>query len=268
MDVDRNRLNRYLLLAGALGLAALGQFYFFRRREYLWDGIIFWVLALVCFARLTRDRDRTKLEPAENGSTRARRWRMVMVGLAFLFNLVAARTANAQPPPTDYTPSALLWLLSLILFIAAWVDFPSLKLSHVTHYALRIRHYVLRFPGTARQGKCTQHPEMILVLALLLTGFLLRAWNLEHIPVNLGGDEGTQGMAAVDVLEGRLRNPFSTGWFTVPTLSFFAQAASLRLFGDSVAGLRTLSALVGTITLLWVYLLARRGLGAAPDRCL
>jgi 4-amino-4-deoxy-L-arabinose transferase-like glycosyltransferase len=58
-----------------------------------------------------------------------------------------------------------------------------------------------------------------------------------------------------------VRNPFATGWFTVPTMSFFAQAASLRLFGDSVAGLRTLSALIGTATLFFTYLLARRGFG-------
>ena len=60
---------------------------------------------------------------------------------------------------------------------------------------------------------------------------------------------------------GRLRNPFAVGWFTVPTLSFFAQAASLRLFGDSVAGLRALSALIGTATLPITYVLARRSLG-------
>jgi 4-amino-4-deoxy-L-arabinose transferase-like glycosyltransferase len=100
-----------------------------------------------------------------------------------------------------------------------------------------------------------------LVSALLVVGLLLRIWDLEHIPANLSGDEGTQGLWAVDALEGRLRNPFATGWFTVPTMSFFAQAASLRLFGDNVTGLRTLSALVGTATLIFTYLLARRSLG-------
>jgi 4-amino-4-deoxy-L-arabinose transferase-like glycosyltransferase len=104
-------------------------------------------------------------------------------------------------------------------------------------------------------------PYRLLVFSLLFVGLLLRLWDLEHIPANLSGDEGTQGMWAVDVLEGRVRNPFATGWFTVPTMSFFAQAASLRLFGDSVAGLRTLSALIGTATLLLTYLLARRGFG-------
>ncbi len=260
MDVERNPLKGYLLLIGGLGLAGLGQFYFFFLRGYVWDGVIFWGLALLCFARLIR-RPGESSEDETAAPNLGRRLRTLVVGLALLLNLVAARSANGPTPPADYTPSVLLWLLSLILFIAAFAGIPDLgswpsRLKHCfsrfTFYALRITHYVLR---------SAHRTELFLVLAFLLTGLLLRAWDLGHIPANLGGDEGTQGLAAVDVLEGRLRNPFATGWFTVPTMSFFAQAASLRLFGDSVAGLRALSALVGSATLLFVYLLVRRAFG-------
>jgi 4-amino-4-deoxy-L-arabinose transferase-like glycosyltransferase len=145
----------------------------------------------------------------------------------------------------------LLWLTSLALFFITFVSVRGL-LSAVRQ-GLRNTTELIRHDRR-------RSAELAFVAALILIGLVLRAWDLGHIPANMSGDEGTQGMSAVDVLEGRQRNPFATGWFTVPTMSFFAQAASLRLFGDSVAGLRALSALVGTATLLITYLFARRNL--------
>jgi hypothetical protein len=241
-----------LLLAGTVGFALLGQVYFFWRREYVWDGIIFYGLALVCLARLLRARSRRYAPPARTSLPLARRddrhwlsahWRTILAGLALLLNLIAARSANAYPPPADYTFCVLLWLVSLALFGAAWLL--PLHIKGTPAFTWRYRYAT----------------ELAPVLGLLLVGLLLRAWDLKNIPANLSGDEGTQGLWAVEALEGRLGNPFATGWFTVPTMSFFAQAASLRLCGDSVAGLRALSALTGTATLLCTYLLARRSLG-------
>jgi hypothetical protein len=42
---------------------------------------------------------------------------------------------------------------------------------------------------------------------------------------------------------------------------FYLQAASIKLFGDSVAGVRVVSALIGTLAVLFTYLLARRLFG-------
>jgi 4-amino-4-deoxy-L-arabinose transferase-like glycosyltransferase len=245
-----NRPRTGLLLAGAIGFAALAQFYFFYRRAYAWDGVIFCGLALLCFSRLLRQADARETRQAKTTRTPlVQRWRALLVGSALLLNLIAARAANTQPPPANHTPSVFLWLASLVLFCAAFISLEPTSRP-------RIKNLSLPRPANREQAL-----ELALVLGLLLTGLLLRGWDLEHIPANLSGDEGTQGTWAVDVLEGRVRNPFATGWFTVPTMSFFAQAASLRLFGDSVAGLRTLSALVGAATLLFTYLLARQELG-------
>jgi 4-amino-4-deoxy-L-arabinose transferase-like glycosyltransferase len=95
------------------------------------------------------------------------------------------------------------------------------------------------------------------LVALLLLSLVVRALNLEHIPANLGGDEGTQGAAALNILGPPLRNPFSTGWFSVPTMSFLAYGVTMQVFGEGVAGLRMLSALAGTITVLTTFLLGR-----------
>jgi hypothetical protein len=242
----------------------LGQFYLLNRREYLWDGIIFYAIALISFTRLivvvTRPLNKTRPRPTLNW----REWiqslshhpRYLAAGIALLLNLTAARAANSQPPPADYTFSTGLWLTSLVLFFGAFfLDRRPLHeerqpMNRVIRDSLRFLKHDQRF-----------QTEVMLVLTLTVIGLLLRAWDLEHIPANFSGDEGTQGVWALDALAGRLRNPFATGWFTVPTMSFFAQAASLRLFGTSVAGLRTLSALIGTATLVFTYLLARRTLG-------
>ena len=42
---------------------------------------------------------------------------------------------------------------------------------------------------------------------------------------------------------------------------FYLQAASIKLFGDSVAGVRVASALIGTLAVMFTYVLAHRLFG-------
>ncbi|MFN3763671.1 MAG: glycosyltransferase family 39 protein, partial [Anaerolineae bacterium] len=78
------------------------------------------------------------------------------------------------------------------------------------------------------------------------------------IPANFSGDEGTQALEALRLLGPPLRNPFATGWYSVPTLSFLVAGLWMKLFGATVAGVRALSAFVGTASVLATWLLARR----------
>jgi len=247
--INRKRLKAGFLLGGTVAFAVLGQHYLFHRRAYVWDAVIFFTLSLWCFAATMRTVRQAPIPPRPIKIAPSwREWlsqglaqrRTIVSGLALILNYTAARTANTQPPPQDFTFSIILWLASLLLLFAGNMEYGVWSKK----YAPRPTYHASRFT--------------FYVFALLLTGFILRALDLEHIPANLGGDEGTQALWARDVLEGRLRNPFSTGWFTVPTMSFFWQAASLRLFGDTVAGLRMISALAGTATLFFTYLLARQ----------
>ena len=94
-------------------------------------------------------------------------------------------------------------------------------------------------------------------LAVLAAGaFAVRAIDLEHIPANLGGDEGTWGMEGLAMWRNGLANPFATRWFAFPSMSFLAWGASIRVFGHSVAGLRMLSALIGAATVVTTFGLA------------
>lgn len=96
------------------------------------------------------------------------------------------------------------------------------------------------------------------VCGVVLLAFVLRAWRIDTIPFTLGGDEGSQGLEAVRVLNGELRNPFATGWLGVPTMSFFFQSLSISALGQTILALRLPWAFVGTATVLTTFFLTRR----------
>ena len=260
MRHNRQRVQAGILLVGTVFFAFLGQYYLTQQRDYVWDGIIFIGIALLCFGWLVTLVSRSVGRGQEHSEQDWRaRGRQVLVDrrtaitiLAVFLNWTAAKSASAQPPPHNFTLSIFLWLASLVLCFAAFAP--------ISHILPKLRAGLQSALSTVRRSDRFA-AELALVLGLVLVGLVLRGWDLEHIPANLSGDEGTQGLWALDVLEGRLLNPFSTGWFTVPTMSFFAQAASLRLFGNSVAGLRALSVVIGTATLVLTYLFARRNIG-------
>jgi hypothetical protein len=171
------------------------------------------------------------------------RWslRTVSVAGGATFTAVAGWLARQRPTTADFSDLLWVWLIGVTWFLLAFVPPSSVKgaWSRAIHW----------FPD--------HRLELAGVAALLLVALVARGAALEHIPRNLGGDEGTQGVAALQLLEPPLGNPFSTGWYSVPTMSFLAMGLSMRLFGENIAGLRALSALVGTGTVLTTALLAR-----------
>lgn len=99
--------------------------------------------------------------------------------------------------------------------------------------------------------------EFLALLAVTILAFLLRSIALATIPHNIHGDEGEMGLVARAIIQGELRNPFATAFLTHSTLWFFIQALSLRIFGDTIGGLRMLSALFGALAIPALYFFAR-----------
>jgi hypothetical protein len=145
------------------------------------------------------------------------------------------------------TSTAALWLPwgSLLPWLASFVPFVFLarRLDTKASADLYNPHW--------------QRWETSVVIALTGAAFLLRILWLVSIPENFGGDEGEMGMEARAVLEGKLDNPFVTSWLTHPTLWFFLQAGSMWVLGDSVFGIRALSALCGVLTIPVFYFFVR-----------
>lgn len=157
--------------------------------------------------------------------------------LLVLINL--ARDRSIDPPP-NLTWSLLPWTVALACYLLA-----------------------LAAPRSP-PGRWRLTPGALLVpLALGSCALLLRVWQLDAIPPTLSGDEGSQGREALKVLAGQIRNPFSTGWLGVPTLSFYLNAPTIAALGPTATALRLPWALVGTATVLAAYALVARLHGRA-----
>jgi hypothetical protein len=144
-------------------------------------------------------------------------------------------------PLENYTIFFLIWILAILLFLMV-VAKPSE--SYHLRVWLRQRGWLLLAIG-----------------CIVLLAFLLRVWRLGTLPFTLGGDEASQGLEALRVINGELRNPFTTGWLSVPTMSFFYNSLSIRFLGSTIFALRLPWVIVGTFTVLTTFLLVRQLLG-------
>ena len=102
------------------------------------------------------------------------------------------------------------------------------------------------------------------MLAILGVAVALRFPNLATIPPNVHGDEVSIGLDARKIMTGHMPAVFATGWYDVPALSFALHAATMRVFGDNLFGLRMASAIEGVLSIVLLYLLARRLWGPRP----
>ena len=99
--------------------------------------------------------------------------------------------------------------------------------------------------------------ELILPIVVLLVAIILRLYSLDTIPRGLLWDEAHNGLDALRILDGE-RPIFLTGNFGREALFVYLQATSVALLGQTHLALRTVSAIMGILTIVAAYLLARR----------
>ncbi len=171
------------------------------------------------------------------GATPRERW----LRAALLLGVLVWVQMRGRATSADYGPVVATWLAAIAAAAVAAAPWP---LPAPRRWAAGLR----ALPRT----------DWLLLGGVTLGALLLRAVWINHVPYVFGGDEGSQALAALDVVRGGLRNPFGTGWFALPTLYFFLQAAAMAVGGETVGGVRLLSAVVGALAVLVTYLLARR----------
>lgn len=249
--MTRRRRVAALLLTAALGLAALGQYYFFRRREYLWDGLVFHLVAAFCFWQAWR---LSQTRPRRPGclTLRIRTWLrerpapLVLLAVGLFFSSLAALWSRDRALDQSTYDVVVFWALGVAMVGAAAL-WPFARLSSLGH------EWRTRWPGILR----ATWPEAIALAGVTVLAFLLRAVALDHIPFTVGGDEAWHGLLARQVLNGQLRNPFSMGYMSMPTAFYWPVAWCLKLLGDNLIGLRFPAALIGTLTVPTLYLFVR-----------
>lgn len=82
------------------------------------------------------------------------------------------------------------------------------------------------------------------ILGVGMVAFVIRAHGIQTAPV-IGGDEANAALYGLDVLQGRVRNLFGSGWYEFPALWFSLPALSHALFSDPMWALRGHAVLVG-----------------------
>ena len=242
----------WLLLAAALCLAILGQIYFFQRREYGWDGLVFHVMAALCFLlawRLSKPAKprATPRPPLQLGAwLRARTMPAALLALGAFFALLAVFLMQDRSLSQSTHDAVLVWVLAVtcVGLAALW------PLS-------RVPSFVRNWKESLRTAGRETWLEAAAVVALTLLALVLRVAALDSVPYTLGGDEAWHGLLARQVLAGQIRNPFTMGYMSMPTAFYWPLSWSLWLVGDTVTGLRFPAALVGTITVPVFYLFAR-----------
>ncbi len=183
------------------------------------------------------------LPPAEPLRLIAQRWmreqkRRAALGLlAFGVSGLVLSILPALYLTDDFTLVTFLWLASFVFFAVAVV--PARSRTKINLRLARL-------------------PIIFAVGGLAFLALALRVWNIGSIPFTLGGDEASQGLESLRVLRGELRSPFVTGWYSVPTMSFFFNALSLSLFGANITALRLPWALVGTASIVSTFALTTR----------
>lgn len=165
-----------------------------------------------------------------------RDWAVVVAALLTLYELTQLSRLREQD---NYTWVAIAWFAAAIFFLYGiippdwvWPDWRSWWAQH--------------------------RRTFLIALALTLLAFGLRIWQVGTLPQTLNGDEGSQGLEAVRVINGGLRNPFGTGWLGVPSMSFFFNSLTIRWMGQTVTALRLPWVLIGAATVFFTFLLVRQ----------
>ena len=108
-----------------------------------------------------------------------------------------------------------------------------------------------------RSAVLFQRVDFALLLTILLVALVLRVYELDSIPPGLHYDEAANAILAADIAEGRSRPLFIEAYTGKEVLFFYLAGIVMRLLGTSVFSLRLASALIGTLTVLITYQLAR-----------
>ena len=162
-------------------------------------------------------------------------WQLLLLGMAPLFALLTFVAAGPWLEARQLPAAVLAWVLAGAAVLVGGYRTSADRVS---------------VPSVSRA-------EALVVAALFALALLVRAVGLERLPPTLSGDEGSVGLAAVRFLSGEHNNPFVVGWFSFPSLYYALQSIGVALFGQTAAGVRASSALIGAGTVVAVYALGR-----------
>ena len=164
-----------------------------------------------------------------------------LIGLGLLCSLVAAKL---EADRASFAATFAMWVASLGLALTG----AAVGIRSPTH--VRLPTFTRRRIGRG-----------LLLVAIAGLALALRIPNLATIPPDVHGDEAAVGLDARAIIHGGWGDLFHLGWAGVPELSYAFAALVMRVFGDDLYGVRMTSVFLGTLSILLLYLVARRLFG-------
>jgi 4-amino-4-deoxy-L-arabinose transferase-like glycosyltransferase len=182
---------------------------------------------------------------------------LIGIGILLLGTLTFHK-ATGTPSSQRFTNAVLLFLLIIGGLILKTLS--SFKAA-APLYTVAVVLFILAFGRQDNAPQSIPEPytkvELILLFLIIVLGFSLQGYHVESIPPGFHGDEGESGLQALELLHGQVNNLISVGWYHLPMPSFAWHALSMKIFGETVYGLRMSSVIVGTLTFIPFYLLTR-----------
>ena len=247
-----------LIAFASIAFATIAQYTFTDANSNGAFGVALYSIATGMFIAVVHSLEADKPPPpaAETAAAEAPRAqtrigiRNMLLGVGVLAILAVLSNPDLVRWDHDQTLSFRLWVFGIICFSAAFLPWKSLASWSIFRPRLLLEES-LRFLRARRM-------EVFSLCVIFVVAFVARVFDLSQIPRTFGGDEGEMSSSALEAINGKLINPFITGWFSHPTLFFFLQAFSMRLFGETVFGVRLLSVIAGTLTVLTAYWLVHQ----------
>jgi 4-amino-4-deoxy-L-arabinose transferase-like glycosyltransferase len=234
------RLYAVLWLAAAFSLAVIGQIEFAHDR--LPAGLVAYAAAAVVFCLVIRSNRPAEAVPtfrAQASFTHP----SLLIWLAIAIALLIAIMAQyPQPNPNEHWETLFGWLLSIGLFVGGVLRSTSWRLPGWSMIKPFLIAHRLEIAGVA---------------VLTMAALVFRTADLALHPYAFANDEGWMGLEGRDILRNAFTKFFSVGWGTQPILTFAPTALSLAVLGDSIFAVRLVSAIEGTLTVLFLYLAGR-----------
>ncbi|MBI4499324.1 MAG: glycosyltransferase family 39 protein [Chloroflexi bacterium] len=275
MLARRARAARGAWLLGALVFAMLGQGAWLLQGPLV-DGLVGYTLAVLCLLRAspgaplppdlfpTREeggppsRSGAGLEERSNLPVRPASW-PDRTGWALLALGAGAILIGSLRGSLEHTASALaLPYLSGVLLLLVGV-MPPLHSLHGTREHAPILSLITKASAASRGVGLRLGFGLA---ALCLLGLALRVIRLGELPLGVWYDEAAIGLEAVRILEDPSFRPLYSQGTTSPAAYLSAVAGSLALWGQTVEGLRFVSALAGALTVPAWYAFLREGFPA------
>jgi hypothetical protein len=179
--------------------------------------------------------------------------------LGFLLLVSSYLERGRHSPQSDAVTNTIL-LVALIGGGLVFTIFSTFRAA-IPLYTAAVILFVLatsnRFDIDLHKPERFTTKEITILLGIVVLGFVLMGYRVAAIPPGFHGDEGESGMQSLALLHGEVGSLISVGWYHLPMLGFAWHAASMKVFGETVFGLRMSSVLVGTLTLIPTYLLTR-----------